>query len=332
MEVYKDLFDLSFEAQCIININEETAHINNTLQKHLNYSRNKDIRITELIPPDEYSKVLTSATDKQTEIRLTIAGHPLLCRITRKKNFLLCSCSTAQAYNEIKDIGIRHICHEMRNSITDSKEQLALTDQLFMLSCMGHADVRLRPAQYRLVAIINDVIRTLPAHPKITMRQVKNVTLYIDKMRLQVILRNLLTNAIRYGANNEIIIRTSVIPEFDTLSISVIDQGAGMSKEQQASLFQYMSKSTSSVGQGIGLALSNELARYLGLSISVKSTGKGSEFILEGLRPIATQFEDIATQFDGRDEDRQEGREENAVKVRSWPESLREPVPVYAYP
>lgn len=104
-----------------------------------------------------------------------------------------------------------------------------------------------------------------------------------DENHLKVILRNLISNAIKFTAEQgAIILRTEV--ENGQLMVSVEDSGKGMSPDEIDKLFYlntHFSHSGTSgeKGTGIGLILCKELVELNGGKLSVKSTvGKGSVF------------------------------------------------------
>jgi two-component system, sensor histidine kinase and response regulator len=98
------------------------------------------------------------------------------------------------------------------------------------------------------------------------------------------ILRNLLTNAIKFTAGpGTITIEVSNTPE--SLRISVTDSGIGISKEDQERLFRIDGKirsrpgTSNETGSGLGLILCREFLNMMGGTISVDSEpGKGSRF------------------------------------------------------
>lgn len=102
-----------------------------------------------------------------------------------------------------------------------------------------------------------------------------------DKKILRNILLNLLTNAIKYSKEGDVIKITSDLT-FDKVSISVIDNGIGVPVDEQKNLFGkfYRAKNAENI-QGTGLGL-NIVSRYLDLlngHIEFKSApDKGSVF------------------------------------------------------
>lgn len=114
-----------------------------------------------------------------------------------------------------------------------------------------------------------------------------------DQNRLRQILNNLVSNALKFTEQGEIVIRLSAtmgpIPESSAhreirLFCSVSDTGIGITREQIEKLFRPFSQIDTSIrrrhgGTGLGLVISKRLCELMGGSIIVKSEiGKGSEF------------------------------------------------------
>ncbi|GAC1311527.1 MAG: hypothetical protein NVSMB24_31200 [Mucilaginibacter sp.] len=104
-----------------------------------------------------------------------------------------------------------------------------------------------------------------------------------DENHIKVVLRNLISNAIKFTTENgSIILATEV--ENNGLIISVKDKGKGMTPEEITKLFYintHFSHSGTSgeKGTGIGLLLCKELVELNGGKLGVKSTaGKGTTF------------------------------------------------------
>lgn len=108
-----------------------------------------------------------------------------------------------------------------------------------------------------------------------------------DFVRLRQILLNLLSNAIKFSSIGTIVLKAE-IKSFDhseyELRFAVMDQGIGISREQQANLFQPFMQAEASTarrfgGTGLGLAICKRLAEMMGGNIHVESEpGKGSCF------------------------------------------------------
>ena len=108
-----------------------------------------------------------------------------------------------------------------------------------------------------------------------------------DPTRLQQILVNLTNNAIKFTQQGEVVVQAQLIQqrgEALEFLFSVRDTGIGMSREQQALLFQPFSQADASTtrkygGTGLGLAISKQLVDMMGGEIGVESElGVGTTF------------------------------------------------------
>lgn len=110
-----------------------------------------------------------------------------------------------------------------------------------------------------------------------------------DETRIQQIILNILSNAIKFTDKGEIGLIVDIVDkrvnEVD-LKVSVYDTGIGIPKEKLSDIFLEftqldISRSRKHGGSGLGLAISAKLADLMGGKIEVKSeVGKGSEFSL----------------------------------------------------
>ncbi|WP_028109261.1 response regulator [Ferrimonas futtsuensis] len=121
-------------------------------------------------------------------------------------------------------------------------------------------------------------------------------TLHTDSMRLQQVLRNLLTNAFKFTHEGEVSLTlSSPDPQWclehgingeGCIAFAVKDDGIGISKDKQQAIFQAFQQADGSTsrtygGTGLGLSITKELTRLLGGSIHLESEeGQGSCFTL----------------------------------------------------
>jgi signal transduction histidine kinase/CheY-like chemotaxis protein len=110
-------------------------------------------------------------------------------------------------------------------------------------------------------------------------------TIYTDAQRLEQIMKNLLSNALKFTDEGKVLLRVSAAAS-GQLSFVVQDTGIGISPEQQEAIFSAFQQADGTAsrrygGTGLGLSISRDLATLLGGAISVKSTpGQGSVFTL----------------------------------------------------
>jgi len=110
-------------------------------------------------------------------------------------------------------------------------------------------------------------------------------TVYVDVDKLNEVLGNLVSNAVKYTDKGRIDINLKQ-PSQDLIRVEVIDTGPGISQEEQSKLFQKFYRVESAVGKtigtGLGLYISQLLIGKFGGTIGLESkTGKGSNFWFE---------------------------------------------------
>jgi signal transduction histidine kinase len=107
-------------------------------------------------------------------------------------------------------------------------------------------------------------------------------TLNTDRVKLKMVLKNLITNALKFTENGTVTISISALK--DGVEFSVSDTGIGLPQEALSLIFEPFQQIDSSPsrrygGVGLGLYIVQQLLRLLGGTISVESeVGKGSCF------------------------------------------------------
>ena len=108
-----------------------------------------------------------------------------------------------------------------------------------------------------------------------------NYNVEIDAGKIERVLTNLMSNAIKFSDSNSKVIFEAEINN-EMLIVNIVDFGQGISKEDQERIFTrfYQSKNNKAVGGiGIGLLLAKDFAQFLGGDLTVESTiGEGSTF------------------------------------------------------
>ncbi len=180
---------------------------------------------------------------------------------------------------------------------------LALIDEILDLSKIEAGKMDLEYKQTSIDEIVSDM-RSLFA----PIAREKNLDFQVnvepdvparietDKMRLEQILKNLISNALKFTARGHIAIQVSRTVNRDSfVTFSVRDTGIGIAKEKQQLIFEAFQQADGSTrrnygGTGLGLSISRELSRLLGGEIQVESEpGKGSAFMIH--LPIFRQEE-----------------------------------------
>lgn len=116
-----------------------------------------------------------------------------------------------------------------------------------------------------------------------------------DPMRLNQVLVNLVSNAIKFTDEGEINVSCTLLEQSEEkvwLRISVTDTGIGMDEEQRANLFQAFTQADTSTtrkfgGTGLGLTISQRLIKLMQGDLGVISAaGQGSTFYVEIALPL----------------------------------------------
>jgi signal transduction histidine kinase len=175
-------------------------------------------------------------------------------------------------------------------SIDDSGRQTyKLLENLLYWSRLQTGGIEFKPKKLNLNEIILDVFFILESTAKfknisLTADTPDDITVFGDEDLIKTILRNLISNGIKFTRQGgKISVRS--INENSHVEISVKDNGIGISKEIKDRLFQIDNMSTSEgtngeKGTGLGLILCKEFVEKIGGKIWVESEiGKGSRFI-----------------------------------------------------
>ena len=115
--------------------------------------------------------------------------------------------------------------------------------------------------------------------------ELDTANIYADEQMMEIVLRNLLTNAIKYS-NNDGVITLSSYSEKGNVYITVADQGMGIPEELKNQLFtselvKSQQGTAGEKGTGLGLDLSKEFIDKHNGEIKVASElGQGSRFTI----------------------------------------------------
>ena len=118
-----------------------------------------------------------------------------------------------------------------------------------------------------------------------------------DDARVRQILRNLVSNALKFTEAGRVVVR--IAPIEGGVSLAVADTGVGMSAEQLGRLFTPFAQGDRSTarrfgGTGLGLAICRQLAEMMGGDIQVESApGAGSTFTVRLALPAASGAADV---------------------------------------
>ncbi len=176
---------------------------------------------------------------------------------------------------------------QLRNIYKASTKTYQLLEDILLWSKSQAGNIPFNPKQIIFSEVCNEVIHSIiePANEKQIkiMSSVADTVINADANMLKTILRNLISNAIKFTNINGCITIKAESRDNSAL-ITVADNGIGIEKEKMASLWQFSEQNTSlgtkgERGSGLGLLLCKEFVETHKGTIWVESEpGKGSEF------------------------------------------------------
>ena len=278
---------------------------------------------------DEWGQIQTALT--------TMSGE-----LTQASAELERALAAARSAADAKGQFIANVSHEIRTPLNAALGMLKLLRATGLSARQADYVAKTEAATRSLLALINDILdfskiearqMTLDVGPLSLDELVRNVGVLLgvvlerkpvellfdidpriprqlrgDALRLQQILLNLGSNAIKFTAQGEVVLRIVLRERGERdvlLEFSVRDTGIGIAPEQQARIFEGFSQAEASItrrfgGTGLGLPISRDLVVLMGGELRVRSEpGRGSTFDFSIRLPLDHQDPGIRT--DGGD-------------------------------
>jgi signal transduction histidine kinase/CheY-like chemotaxis protein len=176
--------------------------------------------------------------------------------------------------------------------IRRSAEQLIdMVNDLLDIAKVEAGKITVRPVEFDAAALFGSLRGVLK--PLLVSQRVNLVfdepqdvpALHTDDSKVAQILRNFISNALKFTERGEVRVSVSVL-DSEHVQFSVQDTGIGIAEHEQERIFEEFSQvenplQKNAKGTGLGLPLSRKLANLLGGAVTVQSTlGVGSIFSL----------------------------------------------------
>lgn len=268
--------------------------------------------VTMLVKPiKEISAASKQVAGGDFNVQVEVKGHDEIADLSRNFNLMVKELSAKEYLH--KDF-VSNVSHEFKTPITsligyarllrdsdlnqeDKKEYTDiiiseserlsnLSSNLLKLSELGNEAIGLKKEKFELDEQIRDVILLLQ-----NSWEEKNIELDLeldrvdfigDEELLYQVWINLISNAIKYAnADGKLTIN---LKEEDAVRVEIIDDGIGMTKQEQENIFLRFykaDKSRNTSGTGLGLTIVKEIVELHGGRIYVESeVGRGSKFVV----------------------------------------------------
>jgi signal transduction histidine kinase len=157
------------------------------------------------------------------------------------------------------------------------KSLIRLIEDMLDVSRIRTGKLSIRPSRFDLVKLVGNLLQNFApqfdaAESTVTFTAEAPVEGPWDEFRIEQVISNLLTNALRYGGKGPIEVR--VYQHEGEARVEVQDRGIGISEENQKRIFQQferVSAKTVVAGLGLGLFISEQIVAAHGGSIVVES-------------------------------------------------------------
>lgn len=251
--------------------------------------------LTAQLNAAEAARLAAEEATRQRDEFLGIAGHEMRTPMTSSRaNVQLADRSVARALAAISEGSdpqrhLEQVQLLLRRTLTQIDRQARLVDDLLDVSRIQEGRLELRPARFDLALLVGDVVdEQRLAHPGRTIAESfdpQPVSVFADADRIGQVIVNYLTNALKYSsADTSVTVRLA--SDANAARVEVMDEGPGLSPEQQAHLWERFQRvpgievqSGSGIGLGLGLYICRELIERHSGQVGVESSpGVGSTF------------------------------------------------------
>jgi signal transduction histidine kinase len=182
--------------------------------------------------------------------------------------------------------------HKQAQFIRDTAQgMVAIVNDLLDIAKVEAGRIDIRPSAFALsdfLAGLRGMFRPLLTSPDVALvveEPAEPIEMHTDEARLAQVVRNLVSNALKFTERGEVRVRTE--REGDgLLAFHVSDTGIGIAESDQGRIFEEFTQLEHPLqrrlrGTGLGLPLARQLARLLGGSLAVcGAPGEGSTFSL----------------------------------------------------
>ncbi|WP_285415531.1 hybrid sensor histidine kinase/response regulator [Pseudomonas sp. efr-133-TYG-5] len=157
------------------------------------------------------------------------------------------------------------------------KSLIRLIEDMLDVSRIRTGKLSIRPSRFDLAQLVDHLLQNFAqqieaAETEVSFTAPEPVFGCWDEFRIEQVVSNLITNALRYGGRSPIQVR--VYRAGEEARIEVQDRGIGISEENQKRIFQQferVSAKTVVAGLGLGLFISEQIVAAHGGSIVVES-------------------------------------------------------------
>lgn len=238
---------------------------------------------------------------KERQIQIDLQNKELVqLNNTKNKFFSIIGHDIKQPLNSIE--GLLYLLEDSEIQDPDLKEILVnlnqatgntvdLLNNLLRWALSQTGEIHFNPTNLNLTQLIYESLKILKFQADLKQIIIKdslveNIIFYCDGDMIQTVVRNLVSNAIKYS-NEGGIVEVILVKEKTDLVLKIKDYGVGMSQKQVDSIFKLENLTSTlgtkgEMGTGLGLQLAKDFVeKHQGIIIVESSIGHGTTFIVK---------------------------------------------------
>ena len=178
--------------------------------------------------------------------------------------------------------------HRIEGAVRQTERLARLVDRLLDVSRISQGKLEMVHEEFDLAVLVRQVVEDFrepaaQAQSPLDLSLPEKAEGSWDRLRIEQVLVNVLSNAVKYGAGKPITVKLDL--EGQRARLEVADRGIGISPEDAARIFNRFQRAASIRhygGLGLGLYITRHIVEAHGGTISVQSAvGQGSTFVID---------------------------------------------------
>ncbi|TDF35044.1 response regulator [Alteromonadaceae bacterium M269] len=221
----------------------------------------------------EARQIAEQANNSKTRF-LALASHDVLQPLNAAKLYL------SAIKDSLTDNDIRQIVDKLDDSVNASESMIAT---LLDIARLDQGDMSPDKDKIHLPTLLKPLLDEFAMKAKnkglVLTHSIHNVWVNSDPTYLHRILRNLISNAVKYTEHGKVIVRAR--RSHQNIQFTVSDTGIGIGASDTSKVFDdfYRTQESNEQGVGLGLGVVSRLSEQLGFSVLLSSdAGNGSHF------------------------------------------------------
>ncbi|HUP58331.1 MAG TPA: PAS domain-containing sensor histidine kinase, partial [Bdellovibrionota bacterium] len=257
---------------------------------HADLEKRVEARTNELASSNELLKAREKQLEEAVRVRdefLSIASHELKTPITSlRMQIQMIRARTRPEKSEMPDP--RKLAHSLDTSLRQVDRLTGLVDDLLDVARAQAGKLTYRFEKLDLAALVSEVVERHAeqfeeASCPLELEAPKPVVGQFDRFRMEQVVENLITNAIKYARGTPV--RVSIANRDGVAVLEISDGGPGISSELEARIFERFERGASARnlgGLGLGLYITRQIVEgHRGAVRVTNGAENGARFIVE---------------------------------------------------